>query len=114
MESLQEQIEYGTWCMHGQPLGTPCGADLMCGLCEDGLTHWVEDPYLTLELTLDGARHRPNTGWWLSTIQNPEGNLRALAKFKAGLVFWSDLAREADCPISFEMVEERSGYWVQS
>ena len=51
MESIREQIEYGTRCVHGIPLGTPGGADLMCGLCEDGLTTWVDDPLY--ELTLD-------------------------------------------------------------
>ena len=38
MESLQEQIEYGDRCIHGTNIGTPGGADLMCGACEEGLT----------------------------------------------------------------------------
>ena len=114
MESLHEQIEYGSWCQHGQPLGTPGGADLMCGYCEDGLDTWVEDPYMVLVLTLDGARHRPSSGFWASDLDlhPPVAELRRLAKFKAELVFWSDLAAEADCPISFEMVQGRGGYWV--
>ena len=75
---------------------------------------WVEDPYMVLVLTLDGARHRPSSGFWASDLDlhPPVAELRRLAKFKAELVFWSDLAAEADCPISFEMVQGRGGYWV--
>ena len=39
MESVAEQIEYGIdICIHGRNLGTPGGADLMCGDCEAGFT----------------------------------------------------------------------------
>lgn len=39
MESVAEQIEYGmNICIHGRNLGTPGGADLMCGDCEAGFT----------------------------------------------------------------------------
>ena len=38
MESLREQVEYGNYCIHGTNIGTPGGADLMCGACEDGYT----------------------------------------------------------------------------
>jgi len=48
-ETLQEQIEYGSRCKpHGVPLGTPGGADLMCGLCESGMTTWVADKHYEL------------------------------------------------------------------
>lgn len=54
MESVREQIEYGTRCVHGTPLGTPGGADLMCGLCEGGFTCWVDDPEYALRMDLIG------------------------------------------------------------
>lgn len=38
MESIREQIAYGRRCKHGTPVGTPGGADLMCGPCEMGTT----------------------------------------------------------------------------
>lgn len=44
METIQEQIEYGSFCKHGTALGTPGGADIMCQLCEIGLDTWVPDP----------------------------------------------------------------------
>jgi hypothetical protein len=71
-ESLQEQIEYGSRCMHGTALGTPGGADLMCGLCESGLTEWVPDPKYGLGFTYGDidpysmrqqARHS-RVSWW--------------------------------------------------
>ncbi len=38
-ETVEEQIEYGDHCEpHGNPVGTPGGADVMCQLCELGLT----------------------------------------------------------------------------
>ena len=43
-ETVEEQMEYGSYCMHGRNLGTPGGADLMCGDCEAGYTHWYDDP----------------------------------------------------------------------
>lgn len=69
MESIREQIEYGTRCVHGIPLGTPGGADLMCGLCEDGLTTWVDDPLY--ELTLDITS--PTTGTVLTDLYQGVG-----------------------------------------
>jgi len=38
MESLQEQIEYGDHCVHGNAIGTPSGYDILCGRCENGET----------------------------------------------------------------------------
>ncbi len=46
MESEREQLMYGDRCTpHGHQVGTPSGADFMCGLCEAGLTRWVMDRY---------------------------------------------------------------------
>jgi hypothetical protein len=52
-ESVEEQIEYGGYCStHGNPIGTPGGADIMCHLCEVGFTKWVENPEYTLQMRL--------------------------------------------------------------
>lgn len=48
-ESDWEQQAYGNHCMHGTAVGTPSGADFMCGWCEDGYTHWRDDPLFNLE-----------------------------------------------------------------
>ena len=116
MESLQEQIEYGRWCEHGQPLGTPGGADLMCGYCESGLTEWVEDRHMTLVVDIEGRRFWPKNGFWLSSLDRPSiATLVQLAKLKKALVFWSGLARDAEglLAVSLYMVEDRSGYWQE-
>ena len=52
METVEEQMEYGDHCVHGTNVGTPGGADLMCQLCELGLTEWVEDPLLELQVKI--------------------------------------------------------------
>ena len=44
-ETDQEQLEYGNvTCVHGMNLGTPGGADFMCGECESGFDKRVECP----------------------------------------------------------------------
>ncbi len=81
MESLAEQVEYGHRCMHGTPLGTPGGADLMCGLCEDGLTEWVDDPQYALSFTygerdqfiIEESARRSHIRWWASDVENDDG-----------------------------------------
>lgn len=51
MESIEEQIEYGDYCQpHGNPVGTPGGADIMCQLCEMGMNTWIEDPEYKLQM----------------------------------------------------------------
>lgn len=44
MESDREQLEYGRYCMHGTNVGTPGGADFMCGLCESDYVYWDDSP----------------------------------------------------------------------
>lgn len=54
-ESIWEQMAYGDHCVHGTSIGTPSGADLMCGLCESNLTAWVDDPAYELRLRVSGT-----------------------------------------------------------
>ncbi len=35
-------------CIHGAYVGTPGGADHICGFCEAGMRTWVEDPTFQL------------------------------------------------------------------
>jgi len=42
MESIEEQVRYGGHCVHGTAIGTPGGADLMCGACEEGYTNLID------------------------------------------------------------------------
>lgn len=49
MESYEEQIRYGNYCKpHGNPVGTPQGYDIMCGLCEAGMDEKVYDTQYAL------------------------------------------------------------------
>jgi hypothetical protein len=116
MESIQEQVEYGGRCQHGTAIGTPGGADLMCGLCEDGFDTWVEDPYFTLTIrTGNGSLYRPQTGFWQSQLSPGQSvsQRRELVKFRRSLTFWSDLYGSAEVPAVFEMEQVRSGRWEQ-
>lgn len=59
-EELYEQIAYGDYCRHGVALGTPGGADLICGYCEAGLDIWVDDPKWELwAIFVDGDAQWP-------------------------------------------------------
>lgn len=51
-ETVQEQMEYGSYCKHGTNVGTPGGADLMCHNCEMGYDTWYDDPAWILQVKL--------------------------------------------------------------
>lgn len=109
MESLQEQIEYGGHCIHGTNVGTPGGADLMCGLCEQGLDQWVPDPQFELMIWTRADDWWPARGirtWYQSDIDetDPFGLI-------AGFI---DLLIDPDEPLlgwRFEARQIAAGYW---
>ena len=115
-EELWEQVIYGRHCVHGTPVGTPGGADLMCGLCEDGLDRWVDDTWTEHRvwwswLNVDTAtfegdplrqvhRRSPNPpgpdeyAWW------DDLNARALAEGREILLLGVEAVRQGEwvCP----------------
>jgi hypothetical protein len=116
MESVEEQIEYGNHCgPHGNPVGTPGGADIMCQLCEDGLTTWVEDPSWSLRLgplgqytIFNGFRFRE------SELASPSiRTLRRYIKFRRFLMMFGT-EDEALKPFSYEMIKNNEGYWTDA
>lgn len=105
MESLREQIEYGGHCSpHGTAIGTPGGADLMCGLCEQGLTRWV--PEVRYELTWrDDTR-----GWW--TYTNKPWTVDQIESVGLPIVeFWLGLLAQAEGEYEMLVQVSSTGYW---
>lgn len=111
MESLQEQIEYGSYCVHGTALGTPGGADLMCGLCEEGWTWWVESP--RYGLFIETASTRGITGALVEWSDPEAADDQYLADIERNIRYWADEVAETPDPHDFQFVVKRtrSGYW---
>lgn len=115
-ESIHEQMEYGSRCRHGVNLGTPGGADLMCGYCEMGLDTWVEDPLWQLQfsVTWDGHQLVPPTA---TDIQWREsGTFKHVTErlISAGIT-WQQVADEsnADVVMEFWFKAIEPGRWVE-
>lgn len=107
-EPLHEQIGYGSYCRHGTNIGTPGGADLMCGYCEMGLTKWVADPLY--RLYIHGQVPIPMVSWRLSEI-----NTVLTMSVKRRIVHLKRLGRvAAEAQWELEMVEIESGYWEEA
>lgn len=111
MESIREQIEYGSRCVHGTALGTPGGADLMCGACEDGLTWWVESP--RYGLFLETVSTRGITGALVEWSDPETADDDYLAEIERHIRWWADTVAETDDPSDFRFVvrRTRNGYW---
>ena len=125
METLAEQIEYGDHCIHGVNIGTPGGADLMCGLCEDGCNMLHDDPSYTLLLTFGQEAPEWNgeglqeTWWRLSDLDSLVGAGRVWDKIEARAQSWqktlSEILNREDLPVLFweaRLVDH--GYWDQT
>jgi hypothetical protein len=111
MESEREQLLYGDHCIHGTAIGTPGGADFLCGLCEDGYDTWVEDPTYELTIQLDiMAYPTAITSWQASNIETKWEQL--VTEFtKAGCIWVSPAALDADLVMAVR--QSSSGYWDQ-
>lgn len=129
METIREQIAMGRHCVHGTAVGTPGGADLMCGRCEDGATRWVPTPLHSAAVTTTivggdsqtagqttitfpwalHSRGESKTGRWLRTSDpsRVEAWAEAIAAEVQG---WS----EEGCALTWVTVTttvEEDGYW---
>ena len=116
-ESLNEQIEYGIHCQHGTALGTPGGADLMCGLCEDGLDVWIDDPRFRLVEFVSPGCALPFLGFEIqqSTLdEDLSFAWRRLVKAFAPFMEVTDETwREMKASgYEFGFQQMRSGYWT--
>ena len=111
-ESIWEQVVYGDRCMHGTPIGTPGGADLMCGYCEDGYTTWV--PERTFELVYYANVDWPTkfaslgTDVWENNVFSRV--LDAIESHAPGATA-SDWATLMDMGWRWGVQVEREGYW---
>ena len=78
MEPLWEQVAFGDHCIHGTAVGTPGGADLLCGMCEMGMTHLtpVTVAYERLRAIKDNVV--VSTTAWKRTSANAESHVQAL------------------------------------
>jgi len=118
MESLREQILYGDHCMHGTAIGTPMGADLMCGWCEDGYTKWVDDIGYTLWFKFDDNDRDTSVTWtkvssWRASNPPAIGDIHA----RRSVGSWFDLfnvpevSRETMSKVWHKVTVTSKGYW---
>lgn len=114
-ETIEEQIEYGNRCEpHGNPTGTPGGADIMCSQCEMGLTTWVQDQSWVMwigprggQIGFGSFRFRE------SEYTNPSiATLRRMARMKRFLMLFGT-EDEALKPFVYEMHKSNEGYWTE-
>lgn len=108
MESLQDQIEYGRHCMHGTNIGTPGGADLMCGNCEMGWTWWVDSARygLFIETVASGLTSGAVVEW-----SDPlEADDDYIARAWSRIAEWAAMAEGHD-ELRLIVRQTRSGYW---
>jgi len=113
-ETVEEQMEYGTLCVHGRNLGTPGGADLMCGWCEDGYTHWVDDPSYMLYV---GFRQVPPKeaafampiSWRQSELTKGEVDWGYVADCLG--VGMAGMSPEMAGPFQWRVYQVEGGYW---
>ena len=114
-ETIEEQIEYGDRCTpHGNPVGTPGGADIMCSLCEGGLTNWVPDQSWVLWIGPKGGQIGFSSFRFReSEYSNPsQTTLRRMVSMKKFLDMFGT-EDEALKPFVYEMHRSNEGYWTE-
>lgn len=116
-EELWEQVIYGDHCVHGTPIGTPGGADLMCMWCEDGYTHWLDDTWTQYTWYLRAFNSA--TGEWFD--EGEEWDYGAILKrtdsppdhFYLEAFDNANVAAKSDWIILIGFTSERKGEWVR-
>lgn len=111
-ETVEEQMEYGAICIHGRNLGTPGGADLMCGYCEEGMDTWVDDSRYALFLSVkEPLEHKPPLSYrpmfsWRESIAEDAWT---------EMYDWANKTITAQADWSFahwNVFEMEKGYWI--
>jgi len=114
MESEREQLQYGSTCKHGTSLGTPGGADFMCGYCESGFDYWILDPSFKLGLAFnpdhDGRVPLEPIGYSYR-LSDIEGQERALNQLVA-VVLVPELKQSFLHNCEFGAIQLDDGYWT--
>ena len=102
----------GSYCVHNHYIGTPGGADFMCGLCEDGLTYFVSDPAYRLVITVADSSFPSDSKVWRSDLTDPPRYaLKALARLRREMRSVSVIATDTVIPVTFRMEEADGGRW---
>lgn len=111
METLQEQILYGSYCQHGTALGTPGGADLICGMCENGFNRWVMDPqyalFVGLEMDTEVHPGTRATLYWSASEPISFRRLYRIVRRYTGLI-------ELGLTPHYTVEQIASGYWAET
>ena len=111
-EDLWEQQYYGDYCKHGTNVGTPGGADLMCGYCEMGLDRWVDDPRYALYLGLNQDVEDKWRGIKQFEYRESTAHLwTTRARLERVIEEWSEVAERADITLYWQVHREDGGYW---
>ena len=120
-ETVEEQMEYGSFCKHGTNIGTPGGADLMCFHCEMGYDTWHNDPSWEMEvrLNLDGRWISPwmkaKDAWGGSMVFYRTSQLKGVARTRimAAAEHLCKVFDDVDINAHYEfrMVQTSQGYW---
>lgn len=120
LEDTDPSTDDGRWggdhCMHGTYIGTPCGADYICGLCEDGYTKWVSDPRsaLLLGFGVDPAQtgHRLEQTAWRASEGPETAFQRVLAAAERIQDILGEFQSREDYPtLVWVVVQTDGGYW---
>ena len=114
-ESIEEQIEYGNRCEpHGNPVGTPGGADIMCHECEMGYNTWVDDPLWRLQV---GPKGGPA---YFHTFSFREGEYRnpsiQTKRKMVSMKHFLEMFGTEDAALTefyYEMHSIAAGYWTE-
>lgn len=96
-----------THCIHGTYVGTPCGPDRMCPMCELGMTVWVEDAQYEAVAVLDGGIEIPTRIVW---SQSEAANGSALSR----VVEWWSKARKLWPYAAITAKRRAFGYWMEA
>jgi hypothetical protein len=122
LEDTDPSTDDGRWggdhCVHGTYVGTPGGADYICGLCEDGLDYWVEDPSYELTISVnDGPVFVAGSAHWPSNIAGRDRwALRRLVLLRRDIRTFSQLIEDSNRQAvpTFQMRLANSGRWEQA
>jgi hypothetical protein len=119
-ESEWEQLIYGDVCKHGTAIGTPGGADFLCGLCESGMDYWIPEPsfqvFMAFNPDHDGSV--PATRWrdryLLSDVLSQELIIQSIIQMYVGLMEdpeASDVWEQTLQGMEWEVKQVADGYW---
>jgi len=119
LEETDPSTDDGRWggdrCVHGTYIGTPGGADYMCGYCEEGLDFWVEDPSYRLTVQLSGMAFPSVLGQPVYPTSTERWNMRRIAAMRRAIRAFSVVEAGLPAPLRrlpvFQMELVNAGRW---